>query len=192
MPTLPYDANPLTPQLSVLGMDLETGQQSRDMTLFVDDDRTAYVVYASEKNSTLHLAELDRTYTGFTGRYWRLFPWRWMEAPVLFKRNGKYYFIGSGCTGWAPNAARSAVADRLAGPWTELGNPAVDAGGDITYGAQGTFALQLAPDEIIFMADRWNPENAIDGRYLWLPVEWKAERPILREPAYQCLCRNLV
>ena len=111
---------------------------------------------------------------------------------MLFKRNGKYYFIGSGCTGWAPNAARSAVADRLAGPWTELGNPAVDAGGDITYGAQGTFALQLAPDEIIFMADRWNPENAIDGRYLWLPVEWKAERPILREPAYQCLCRNLV
>ncbi|MBS1455240.1 MAG: beta-glucanase, partial [Lentisphaeria bacterium] len=52
MPTLPYDANPLTPQLSVLGMDLETGQQSRDMTLFVDDDRTAYVAYASEKNST--------------------------------------------------------------------------------------------------------------------------------------------
>lgn len=173
-------------------MDLETGQQSRDMTLFVDDDRTAYVVYASEKNSTLHLAELDRTYTGFTGRYWRLFPWRWMEAPVLFKRNGKYYFIGSGCTGWAPNAARSAVADRLAGPWTELGNPAVDAGGDITYGAQGTFALQLAPGR-----------NHLHGRSLEsgkrnrrpLPlaaVEWKAERPILREPAYQCLCRNLV
>ena len=182
MPTLPYDANPLTPQLSVLGMDLETGQQSRDMTVFVDDDRTAYVVYASEKNSTIHLAELDGGYTGFTGRYWRLFPWRWMEAPVLFKRNGKYYFIGSGCTGWAPNAARSAVAERLTGPWTELGNPAVDAGGDTTYGAQGTFALQLAPDQIIFMADRWNPENAIDGRYLWLPVEWNGERPILKAP----------
>lgn len=106
------------------------------------------------------------------------------ERKVLFHRFRLYR--------WAPNAARSAVADRLAGPWTELGNPAVDAGGDITYGAQGTFALQLAPDEIIFMADRWNPENAIDGRYLWLPVEWKAERPILREPAYQCLCRNLV
>ncbi len=182
MPTLPYDANPLTPQLSVLGMDLETGQQSRDMTVFVDDDRTAYVVYASEKNSTIHLSELDGGYTGFTGRYWRLFPWRWMEAPVLFKRNGKYYFIGSGCTGWAPNAARSAVAERLTGPWTELGNPAVDAGGDTTYGAQGTFALQLAPDQIIFMADRWNPENAIDGRYLWLPVEWNGERPILKAP----------
>lgn len=105
-----------------------------------------------------------------------------MEAPVLFKRNGKYYFIGSGCTGWAPNAARSAVAERLTGPWTELGNPAVDAGGDTTYGAQGTFALQLAPDQIIFMADRWNPENAIDGRYLWLPVEWNGERPILKAP----------
>lgn len=187
LPTLSNAQNPITPEISVLGMDFETGQQSRDMTVFVDDDQKAYVVYSAEKNSTIHLAELDDSYIGYTGRYWRLFPWRWMEAPVLFKRGGKYYFIGSDCTGWDPNEARSAVADHLTGPWTELGNPAIDAGGDITYGGQGTFALQLSEDEIIFMADRWNPENAVDGRYLWLPIEWKDSSPILRAPATE-LC----
>ena len=48
-----------------------------------------------------------------------------MEAPAIFKHKGKYYFIASGCTGWAPNAARSAVAKNIAGPWTELKNPCV-------------------------------------------------------------------
>ena len=175
------DNNPRTPQVSVLGMDFKHGQQSRDMTVFVDDDQTAYLIYSSEKNSTIHVAELDASYTGFTGRYWRIFPWRWMAAPVLFKHHQKYYFIGSDCTGWAPNAARSAVADSITGPWTELGNPAVDEGGETTYGSQGTFALKLSEDRIIFMADQWRKENAIDGRYLWLPVEWLEGRPVLRK-----------
>ena len=152
------------------------------MTLFQDEDGRAYLIHSSEANSTLHIVELDETFTRLDGPCYRAFPLRWMEAPVVFRHGGRYYMICSGCTGWAPNAARSAVAERLTGPWTELGNPAVDAGGDTTYGAQGTFALQLAPDQIIFMADRWNPENAIDGRYLWLPVEWNGERPILKAP----------
>ncbi len=174
--------NTRTPEVSILGLDVESGQQSRDMTVFIDDDGKGYVLYSSEKNSTTHVAELDESYTGFTGRFWRIFPWRWMEAPVIFKRGGKYYFIGSDCTGWAPNAARSAVADSLAGPWTELGNPAVDEGCDTTYGSQGTYALQLSSDEVIFLADQWKPEDAIDGRYLWLPVEWYDNRPIVRRP----------
>ncbi len=179
--SLRYDNNPRTPQVSILGMDFESGQQSRDMTVFVDADQTAYLIYSSEKNSTTHVAELDRSYTAFTGRYWRIFPWRWMEAPVIFKRGGKYYFIGSDCTGWAPNAARSAVADSIIGPWTELGNPAIDDGGDTTYGSQGTFALKLSENHILFMADQWRKENAIDGRYLWLPIEWQGNRPLLRQ-----------
>ena len=181
-PTLSCGRESRTPEISILGMDLETGQQSRDMTVFVDDDGTGYVVYSSEKNSTTHVAELDAGFTGYTGRYWRLFPWRWMEAPVLFKRGGRYYFIGSDCTGWAPNAARSAVAPSLTGPWTEQENPAIDAGGETTYGGQGAFALRLEGDETVFLADRWRPEDAIDGRYLLLPVEWDGNRPILRAP----------
>ena len=80
-----------------------------DPGLFIDDDGKAYHLYASEDNGTLQIAELDDTYTAHTGRYVRAFEGRFMEAPALFKKDGKYWFIGSGCSGWAPNAARSAV-----------------------------------------------------------------------------------
>jgi len=30
------------------------------------------------------------------------------------------------------------------------------------------------------MGDRWRPQNAIDGRYIWLPVEFENGRPILK------------
>lgn len=30
------------------------------------------------------------------------------------------------------------------------------------------------------MADRWNPKNAIDRRYVWLPVEFDNDRLVLR------------
>lgn len=178
--SLSHAENGKTPQVSILGMCLPSGQESRDMTVFIDDDSKGYLIYSSEKNATTHIAELSDDYTGFTSRYWRAFQWRWMEAPVVFKRHGRYYFIGSGCTWWYPNAARSAVADSITGPWTELGNPAVGEGQETTFGSQGTYALKLSDDEIIFMADQWRWKNAIDGRYLWLPIEWEDNRPALR------------
>ena len=96
---------------------------ARDMTLFVDDDGKAYQFYASEENPTMHVSLLTDDYLKPVGKIRPHFCGRSMEAPAVFKRGGKYYLIASGCTGWKPNAARSAVADHLFGPWTELGNP---------------------------------------------------------------------
>jgi hypothetical protein len=101
-----------------------------------------------------------------------------MEAPAIFKHEGTYYFIGSGCTGWAPNSARSAVAESIWGPWTELGNPCVGEHADVTFHSQSTYILPVQGKEgaFIFMADRWQPENAIDGRYIWLPILFQNDR----------------
>lgn len=161
--------------------DFAGGQMARDMTIFVDDDGVAYHIYASEDNGTLQIAELDDTYTRHTGRYARLFEGRFMEAPALFKKDGKYWFIGSGCTGWAPNAARSAVADSIWGPWTELGNPARGENAGKTHFSQSTYVLPVPgkPGRFIFCADRWNPKNQIDSRYIWLPIEWEDGKPVL-------------
>jgi hypothetical protein len=30
------------------------------------------------------------------------------------------------------------------------------------------------------MLDRWRPKDAIDGRYVWLPIEFQGRRPIIR------------
>lgn len=161
--------------------DFTGGQMARDMTLFVDDDGKAYHIYASEDNGTLQIAELDDTYTAHTGRYVRVFEGRFMEAPALFKKDDKYWFIGSGCTGWAPNAARSAVADHIFGPWKELGNPARGENAEKTHFSQSTYVLPhpSKPGRFIYCGDRWTPKNAIDGRYIWLPIEWENGKPVL-------------
>lgn len=178
--TISCGVNDLAPQMSLLGACVETGQESRDMTVFRNDDGKTYQIYSSERNATTHISLLTDDLLGYAGHYCRAFENRWMEGAALFKANGKYYFVASGCTGWAPNAARSAVADSLFGPWTELGNPAVGPDADTTFGSQSTFALPLPDGRIILMLDRWCPQNAIDGRYVWLPVQFDNGRPTIR------------
>jgi beta-xylosidase len=162
--------------------DFEPGQMARDMTIFVDDDGKAYNVHASEENLTLHLAELTPDYLNFTGKWRTIAPAGHNEAPALCKRNGKYYLITSGCTGWAPNAARSFVASSIWGPWQQLDNPATGADADSTYHSQSTYILPVAgrADAFIFMADRWTPKNPIDGRYIWLPLTFDGDQPRLQ------------
>jgi hypothetical protein len=151
---------------------------SRDMTLFIDPDsleEAAYLFCASEENQTLHISRLSDDYLSTAGERWvRAFEGRYMEAPAVCKYKGKYWFVGSGCTGWAPNAARSAVADSPFGPWEELDSPCVGPNAELTFGAQSTYILPVAgkPGAFIFLADRWTPDNPIDGRYVWLPIEF--------------------
>ena len=168
----------------VFRRDFAGGQMARDMTLYVDDDGTAYHLYASEENATLQISQLSDDYLKPAGKYIRVFPLGFNEAPALLKRRGKYYLFTSGCTGWAPNAARLAVADSIWGPWQALGNPCVGPSErtKITFESQSTFVLpvQGQKDAFIFMADRWRPDNAIDGRHVWLPVQFDKEgKPFL-------------
>ncbi len=184
------ELSPVVPQLTrsaysegddrkaFLRRDVEGGQMARDMTLFVDADGTAYHIYSSEENSTLHIAELTDDYTAHSGRYIRLFEGGFNEAPAICRCGGKYYMICSGCTGWAPNAARAYVADSIWGEWKALGNPCAGEGAELTFGAQSTYIQRVEGaegEQYIFMADAWRPQNAIDGRYLWLPLQFTPE-----------------
>tara|TARA_R110002049_G_scaffold308202_2_gene511324 strand:- start:81 stop:1220 length:1140 start_codon:yes stop_codon:yes gene_type:complete len=164
--------------------DFEIGQMSRDMTLFKDDDGSAYHITASEENGTLIVSKLSSDYLSLSDEYIRVFPGGNNEAPAIFKKNGKYFMITSGLTGWAPNPARSAMADNMLGNWTSLGNPAIgnEKERKTTFHSQSTHVLPVLgkKDAYIFMADRWMPQNAIDGRYVWLPIEFEDEKPIIK------------
>lgn len=166
-----------------LARDFEKGQMARDMTLFVDDDGQAYHFYSSEENATMHVSLLSGDYLRPAGRYRRIFIRQSLEAPAVFKRNGKYYMIASGCTGWNPNAAHSAVADSPWGPWKDLGNPCQGENSDTTFTSQGTFILPMLNDEphFIWMADRWKKWDLANSRYIWLPLEFTPDgKPLLR------------
>ncbi len=164
--------------------DFEVGQMSRDMTLFVDDDETAYHITASENNQTLHISKLADDYLSVTNEYIRVFPGGRNEAPAIFKKDGKYYMFSSGLTGWKPNPGKSAVADHIMGEWTFLGNPCIGTEKEkaTTFWSQSTYVIPVIgkKDAFIFMGDRWTPKNPIDGRYIWLPVEFENNKPILK------------
>ena len=168
--------------LNLLGRDFSEGQMSRDMSLFVDENDKAYLIYTSEENSTLHISLLTDDYLSTSGKYIRVFTGRYMEGAALCRLNGYYYIFASGCTGWEPNAARSARADSIFGEWKELGNPCVGADSAFTFHSQSSFILPVhgKNNALIFMADRWNGANAIDGRYVWLPVTFINDRPVIR------------
>jgi hypothetical protein len=42
------------------------------------------------------------------------------------------------------------------------------------------YLLKEKKDAFIFMADRWTPDNPIDGRYIWLPIQIKGGKPNLK------------
>lgn len=81
----------------------------------------------------------------------------------------------------SPNAARLLVADQIMGEWKLLPNPCAGNGADKTFQSQGTYILPVAgkKDAFIFMADRWRPNNPIDGRYVWLPIQFENDLPVL-------------
>ncbi|MGB7394754.1 MAG: glycoside hydrolase family 43 protein [Pricia sp.] len=164
--------------------DFEGGQMSRDMTLFKDDDGTAYHITSSEENATLLISKLADDYLSLTDEYVRVFPGGNNEAPAILKKDSKYFMITSGLTGWAPNPARSSVADDMLGPWKSLGNPVRGSKKEkkTTFESQSTYIIPVQGKEnaYIFMADRWRPKNPIDGRYVWLPIEFVEGKPILR------------
>ncbi|OPH50413.1 hypothetical protein BC351_07055 [Paenibacillus ferrarius] len=159
----------------------------RDMTLFVDDDDKAYLIYASEGNGTEIVMQLNDDYTGpaknennqsVEGVHWAKAIWNHREAPAIFKQDGVYYMITSGTKGWEPVAAQYHTATNILGPWTDKDNPARGYNNDKTFYSQSTFVLpyrdgngNVVPNKFIFMGDRWNASNLKDSRYVWLPID---------------------
>jgi len=170
-------------ETNFLARDFKGGQMARDMTVFLDDDGTAYQFYASENNSTLHVSQLSDDYLKPAGKYARILIGRSTEAPAVFKRNGRYYLIASGCSGWDPNTARSAVADNIFGPWTELGNPCRGVNAENTFNCQSTFVLPITgqTNQFIALFDLWKKWDLQDSRYVWLPLEFDPDgKPVVQ------------
>lgn len=51
-----------------------------------------------------------------------------------------------------------------------------------TFFSQSTYILPVhgKDNTWIFMADRWTPDNPINARYIWLPVEFDCGIPFLK------------
>jgi hypothetical protein len=157
------------------------GQESRDIGQFIDDDGAAYLIFESRPTKGFFIAKLSDDYLDVAEQT------AFIQAPIeggaLVHHDGLYYILGSGLTGWAPNANKYATARDLKGPWSEFKNIAPPD--TKTYGAQSTLLLKVAGTDktsVIFMGDQWKPAAQWDSRYLWMPVEIGAGKLRLPEP----------
>jgi len=162
-----------TGPFSYLGSFRPNNSMSRDQTLFVDEDSICYQICSSENNQTIHINRLTEDYLRPDGVFVRRFVGMSREAPAVFKYNGRYYMLSSGCTGWDPNEAELAVADDIMGEWTVLGNPCVGNESDKTFYGQSTYIIPVNAKRGHFIAcfDMWNKKDLSNSRYIWLPVK---------------------
>ena len=150
------------------------GYDSRDMTVFRDDDGSAYLISSTRVNADLNIFRLTADYTGVASLVHTLWPGNYREAPAMFKRNGVYFLVTSGATGWAPNQARYATASSIAGNWTSPTN----FGDSITFGSQSAYVQPVqgsSTTSYLYLGDRWAGAwggRVNESRYVWLPLNF--------------------
>lgn len=88
------------------------GYDSRDMTVY-NDNGTAYLISATRVNADLNIYKLTPDFLSVESLVTTLWPGQYREAPALFKKDGVYFLIPSGATGWNPNQAKYATAPVL-------------------------------------------------------------------------------
>lgn len=149
------------------------GYMSRDCTLFVDDDGSAYFISSSRSNQDLHLYKLSEDYLSIDKMVRVLWPGQTREAPTMFKRNGLYYLLSSDCTGWAANQSTYAYSTAIDGDWTMR----FSFGDETTFGSQPTCVLQIS-DKFYYIGDRWNAEDYFSSSTVILPIVFHTDNSI--------------
>jgi hypothetical protein len=153
------------------------GYMSRDCTLFVDDDGKAYFLSASNENVDLNLYLLSDDYLSIDSLVTVLFPGGRREAPAIFKRNGTYFLVSSGLSGWDPNQGQYATSSSITSGWSSLKN----VGNDSTFYSQSTYVQPVegtGGTEYLYMGDRWAGAwggRVNDSSYLWQPIAFPSD-----------------
>ncbi len=157
-----------------LGDTLVDGNYIGDMSMYKDDDGTAYLAYVWDQagpNRQHGIYRMSADYLSLDTRMY-LFNVPSREAPHMFKRNGTYYYGVSETNGIQPSPTRYYTATVLTGPWSAA-TMLVTPGSATTYETQCDFVFPFGGAQgTVYMldADRWIPTGGFQGDYLWLPL----------------------
>ncbi len=139
-----------------------------DMSAFQDDDGSGYLV--THSGNLYRLADdyrsvVAQVVSGIAQGH---------ESPAIFKRDGLYYWLGSGLTGWERNDNNYYTARSLDGPWELRGHFAPE--GSLTWNSQTTFVLPIIGERettYVYMGDRWaHPRQNSSATYVWQPLRF--------------------
>ena len=124
----------ITPKgkLEVGTMERPLGHESRDQSLFIDDDNTAYLLSATNMNSDINIYKLDNSWTKPVSLVNTICKGLHRETPAIIKKDGEYYFFSSKASGWYPSQTVYTATTDLGGEWT----PMREIGNNSTFDAQ--------------------------------------------------------
>jgi uncharacterized protein Usg len=138
-----------------------------DMGVFQDTDGKGYLITHSG-----NLFQLSDDYLSVTEQLVKDMTAH-CEAPVIFKKEGTYFWIGSGLTSWERNDNYYFTSKSLKGPWINKGIFA--PAGSLTWNSQSTYVLPITGSKdttYMFMGDRWSfPRQQSSATYVWQPLE---------------------
>lgn len=140
-----------------------------DMGTFQDTDGSGYIITHSGnlyKLSDDYKSVNEQIVKDMTGQ---------CEAPVIFKHDNTYFWLGSSLTSWERNDNYYFTATSLKGPWKSQG---FFAPKDLlTWNSQTTFVLPVTGSKdttYLFMGDRWAfPHQKSAATYVWQPLTVK-------------------
>lgn len=159
------------------------GYDCRDMTVFQDSDQKAYLIYSSDWNKTLRIAQLTDDYLNVNGVFTKAFTEQEREAPALFKKDDMYYMITSGCTGWRPNSALLGQSKNILSGWKLTDNPCAGEHARQTFFGQSAYVFEK-DGSLYLMLDHWKPENLKESGYSILPVTFEEDGVTVRFQKY--------
>ena len=87
-------------ELEVGTMERPLGYDSRDQSLFIDDDGTAYLLSATNMNRDINIYKLDTSWTKPVLLVNTICKGLHRETPAIIKKDGEYYFFSSKASGW--------------------------------------------------------------------------------------------
>lgn len=177
----------LTGEFKLIDKIIPLGMNSGDFDLFADDDGNAYIIFG-KVHTEIVIADLSSDYKSLTGKYSTHLhfsgPPIAREAPAVFKKDGMYYMITSGTTGYYPNRALAARAEKMHGPWYITGDPCIGDVEENTFCSQISSVFHVSETNMyIAVGDRWVTDqkqerqksswniNTSVATYVWLPVE---------------------
>ena len=151
----------------------------RDCTLYKDADGSAYLIFdrdislLEKANRCLYIVKLTDDYLSCTDEYKRIDPAYRREAAAVLYRDGYYYMITSGMSGWSFNRANYYRARSLMGEWEDMGDPCVGDDLGTTFNSQTTAILKVeSSDTFIHISERHNTKSFLHCSYIWLPIRF--------------------
>ncbi|GLX68443.1 AbfB domain-containing protein [Paenibacillus glycanilyticus] len=130
------------------------GNESRDMSIFRDDNGLAYLISTSNNNSDTILYQLTTNWLDIDHQVSVIYSGQHREAPSMIKKDGVYYLFTSQAAGWYPSVPMYSSTGNIEGPWSELRT----IGNTSTFSAQSGGIVRLKANtgtNFVMVAFRW-------------------------------------